>query len=47
MKKLHILILLLLTLSLSGCLFPPKTPTNTGDKYQTKKGFDEFPSGLT
>jgi len=45
MKKLHILILLLLTLSLSGCLFPPKTPTNTGDKYQTKKGFDEFPSG--
>ena len=45
MKKLHILILLLLTLSLSGCLFPPDTPTNTGDKYQTKKGFVEFPSG--
>ena len=45
MKKLHILILLLLTLSLSGCLFPPTTPTNTGDKYQTNEGFTEDPRG--
>ena len=45
MKKLHILILLLLTLSLSGCLFPPKTPTNTGDKYQTNEGFAEKAHG--
>ena len=45
MKKLHILILLLLTLSLSGCLFPPTTPTNTGDKYQTNEGFTEEPRG--
>ena len=45
MKKLHILILLLLTLSLSGCLFPPDTPTNTGDKYQTNEGFTEKPHG--
>ena len=41
MKKLHILILLLLTLSLTGCLFPVKVPYNTGDKYQSVTGFQK------
>ena len=46
-KSFLILILLLLTLSLSGCLFPPKTPTNTGDKYQTNEGFTEDPYAIS
>lgn len=45
MKKLHILILLLLTLSLTGCLFPVKVPYNTGDRYQSVIGFQENMEG--